>query len=82
MKNLILIGALFLNTNAFAACWDYRDDSGLKVCVNDKVMLIGDNRRSNSHVFEVIGLGADGIVGVKVGPSTNLYLSSDEYILK
>jgi hypothetical protein len=143
MKNLFFISALFLNANAFATCWDFRDDPG-KVCVNDKVMLLGNSpesllkgpfkvisfeddgvivvrsiipsgdpgrsvkaikaiaeddaivlenrqfdslvkigdsvvRKSNSRVYEVIGLGAYGLIGIKVGSSSFLPLHKNEY---
>jgi hypothetical protein len=123
------------------SCWNYRDESGLKVCKNDKVKVIrnggsrvlagpfkvigledsgvvvlqyvsssgrlgftrkavaeldvivfenrhfdsevkiGDQvvRSRDSKVFEVTGLGADGLVGIKIGSDLDLFLFASEY---
>ena len=144
MKPFLLFIIIFYANLGFAQqsnCWDYRDDSGLKVCVNDRVMVISDsaaqmlrgpfkviglegegvvdleyittlgkpgfrrkaiaeldvivleNRHFSSKVkigdriirthdlktFEVIGLGADDTIGIKIGPNLNEYLWADEY---
>lgn len=122
-------------------CWNFRDDSGLKVCTNDKVKVIkssgskilagplkvigleddgvvvlqyitqsgkagftrkamaeqeiivmenrqfdskakiGDQivRSSDSKVFEVIGLGANDAVGIKLGADLDMWLDSDGF---
>lgn len=148
MKKVTAISSLLsilFSLSAFAqsssSCWNYRDDSGLQVCINDKVKVIKDggsnvlsssfkvigledggvvvlqfmskssnpgftrkavaeldvivmeNRQFNSNVkigdqvvrsrdskvFEVTGLGTDGIVGIKLGSDLDLYLFANEY---
>lgn len=144
---ILCILSILFSLSTFAqnspSCWNYRDDSGLQVCINDEVKVIKDggsnilsgpfkvigledggvivlqyisksgnpgftrkavaeldvivmeNRQFNSKikigdqvvrlkdskVFEVTGLGADGLVGIKLssGSELNLYLFADQY---
>ncbi len=144
MKKILALIIIISSTFTFAEdlnCFNFRDESGLKVCVNDSVMVMGTNdakllkgpfkvlsvdqegevalqyirldgslgfkrkaiaeldifimenrnfdlkvkigdmviRKSDSKIFEVIGLGSDNSVAIKLGSQLNQWLDFDSY---